>query len=176
MAHLKDIGVAMHMYAMGNKELFPDKYTLGGFGFRAAPSYIDPEDNRGLPEIYGLAAVLDAENIIPGTSEVWVCPGQPHGWMKKCGNTYAFSIAGILTTTKVMDLKRYSKTWLVWDNYTLYPYTPGVRSNGSETGFSIATKDRLYPHNILPDKEHKDSKAVNVLYADSHAAPFYEQP
>jgi prepilin-type processing-associated H-X9-DG protein len=97
--------------------------------------------------------------------------------MRNCGNTYAFSIAAILKTTKVPDLKRFSKTWLVWDNYTLYPYTPGVRpSTDSEVGFSIAAKDRLYPHNFSNNEDRKDTKSANVLYADSHAAPFYEQP
>jgi prepilin-type N-terminal cleavage/methylation domain-containing protein/prepilin-type processing-associated H-X9-DG protein len=176
MAHLKDIGMGMHTYAIGNKEKFPDNYTLGGFSFRAAPGYIDPADKRGSPETFGLAAILGETDIIPSESKIWVCPAQPHEWMRKCGNTYAFSIAEILKTTKVPDLKRYSKTWLVWDNYTLMPYTPGVRSSGSEVGFSIATKDRLYPHNFSHNEDRKDNKSANVLYADSHAAPFYEQP
>lgn len=176
MAHLKDIGLGMHTYAMGSKELFPDSYTLGGFSFRAAPGYIDPADKRGMPETFGLAAVLDAHDIVPGISDIWICPGQPHQWMKNCGNTYAFSIAGMLKTTKIPDMKRFSKTWLVWDNYTLMPYTPGVRSSGSETGFAIPAKDRLYPHNYSRNEDRVNNKSANVLYADSHAAPFYEQP
>jgi hypothetical protein len=81
----------------------------------------------------------------------------------------------MLKTTKTMEMKRFSKTWLVWDNYTLKPYTPGLRSGGSEVGFTIDPKDRLYPHNYSSSETRKDGKAINVMYADSHAAPFYEQ-
>ncbi len=171
--HLKDIGYAMNMYAMDYDDKFPDRDTLGGFPFRATPGYRDPEDRRGLPEKYGLAAVLGANNCIEANSEIWVCKAQPLLWMKDLGNTYAFSIAAMLKTTKTSTMKRMRTTWLVWDNYQYYPYTPGFLANGSEAGFAIPLEERKIPHSF--GRGLNTSKAINVLYADCHVEQQLDQ-
>jgi len=167
-AHLKQIGLAMHMYASDFDDKFPSKDVLGGFGFRAAPGYKNPLDPRGLPEKYGLAGILDRTHVLDGHSKTWVCPGQPHRWMRELGNTYAFSIAAMLEKTKTFQMKHYGTTWLVWDNWMFRPYTPGVRASGSAPGFTIDTADRLMPHNSDVTNKSTEFSFFNVLYADSH--------
>jgi len=178
-AHLKQIGVAMHMYAADFDELFPNKEVLGGFGFRAAPGYKNPNDIRGLPEKYGLASILDQTHNLDGHSKVWICPSQPHRWMRDLDNTYAFSIARMLEKTKSFQMKRYDKTWLVWDNWNLKPYTPGIRADGA-SGFTIDSADRLMPHNGRNIEGRKTGAKTqfaffNILYADSHVGARREQ-
>ncbi len=171
MAHLHDIGLGLHAYASDNDDKFPDRYTVGGFPFRAAPGYKNPEDRRGLEEQFGIAAVLEDYNCIEGGSPIWVCPGQPHRWMRDLGNTYAYSIAKMLEETRTYEMNRFSKTWLLWDNYIYKPYTPGVRASGSEPGFTIDVNERQFPHSF----GKKGSKGANVLYTDSHAGRHCDQ-
>ena len=188
MAHLRDVGIALHTYAGDNDDYFPNRETVGGFVFRAAPGYRDTTDRRGAPERYGIAAVLGQSDIwgmsppgayIDGHSKVWVCPAQPHQWMRDIGNTYCYSVAGMLKTTKTTGMKRFHKTWLIWDNYMSYPYTPGSYLNTGDgetaTGFTIPADQRIYPHNISNAENRKDARAINILYADSHAAPAFQQ-
>lgn len=171
--NLRQIGQAMHMYAPDYDDKFPDKDTLGGFGFRAAPGYKDPYDTRGLSERYGLAAILDKTHNLDGNSKVWVCASQQK-WMRELGNTYAFSVAKMLKTTKTFQMKNYGTTWLVWDNWIYQPYTPGYKA-GSSLGFTIDSDDRVIPHNGK-DKESKTKFAFfNILYADSHVSTRREQ-
>ncbi len=172
--NLRQIGQAMHMYAPDYNDKFPDKDTLGGFNFRAAPGYKNQNDARGLPEKYGLAAILDKTNNLDGNSKVWRCAAQPHKWMRDLGNTYAFSTAGMLEKTKTFQMKRYGTTWLVWDNWIYKPGTPGIRL-ASTSGFTIDSDERLMPHNGK-DKESKTQYAFfNILYADSHVSTRRDQ-
>lgn len=170
-AQLRDIGFGLQAYASDYNDKFPDKDTLGGFNFRAAPGYKNPDDPMGLPERFGMAAVLDENNCIDGTSKIWVCPSQPHRWMRKLGNTYAFSTATMLSYTKTYKMKRYSKTWLIWDNYILKPYTPGLRATGSNPGFTIPSDERKYPHSF----SNRGSKGTIILYADGHSGTHIDQ-
>jgi len=174
-AHLKQIGLGMHMYASDFGDRFPNKYVLGGFTFRAAPGYKNPSDPRGLPETYCLAAILDQTHNLEGNSKVWRCPGQPHKWMRDLGNTYAFSIAAMLDTTKTFQMKRHATTWLVWDNWMFRPYTPGFRASGSTSGFTMDIKDRLMPHNSNATTTKAQFCFFNILYADSHVSTRREQ-
>ena len=174
-AHLKQIGLAMHMYASDFDDKFPSKDVLGGFGFRAAPGYKNPFDTRGLPEKYGLAGILDRTHVLEGSSKAWSCPAQPHKWMRELGNTYAFSIAAMLEKTKTFQMKNYGTTWLVWDNWIYKPYTPGVRAPGSVTGFTIDTAERLMPHNSDVSNTKNQFCFFNILYADSHVGTRREQ-
>lgn len=172
-AHLKQIGTAMHMYAADFDDLFPSKEALGGFGFRAAPGYKNPNDIRGLPEKYGLAALLDQTHNMDGNSKLWVCPSQPLKWMRELGNTYAFSIARMLEKTKTFQMKRYDTTWLVWDNWIYKPYTPGIRADGA-AGFTIDSASRVMPHRTST-KSRTEFAFFNILYADSHVGARREQ-
>ncbi len=174
-AHLKQIGLSMHMYASDFDDKFPSKEVLGGFNFRAAPGYKNPNDARGLPEKYGLAGILDQTHILDGKSKIWRCPAQPHKWMRELGNTYAFSIAAMLEKTKTFQMNNYGGTWLVWDNWMYRPYTPGFRAPGPVTGFTIDPEDRLMPHNSDATKTSFEFCFFNILYADSHVATRRQQ-
>ncbi len=174
-AHLKQIGLAMHMYACDFDDKFPSKEVLGGFTFRAAPGYKNPFDPRGLPEKYGLAGILDRTHVLEGKSKAWCCPAQPHKWMRELGNTYAFSIAAMLEKTKTFQMHNYAGTWLVWDNWMFEPYTPGVRAPGTVSGFTIDKDERLMPHNSDTTNTNNEFCFFNILYADSHVATRREQ-
>lgn len=189
MSHLRQIGVAEKLYASDYRDLYPDANTVGGFGFRAAPGYKNPKDPRGLAEKYGLAAVLGksdyngkspATAYIDGKSKVWICAAQPCTWMQDLGNTYAFSIAEMLTYTRTYDSKRtrvvsgsiantgvdLSTQPLIWDNFTYLPYTPGMRApRGDVAGFTIPPDQRIYPHKF----RDKNAQSANYLYMDGHA-------
>jgi len=190
--HLDQIGKALFMYAQDNRDLFPDKTTIGGFAFRAAPGYKDAYDPRGLPEMYGLAAVLGKSNYegksppgayLDGQSKVWICPSNGrikikfhnvYTPMSEFGNTYAYSTAGMLSYTKTLDLKkRAGNNWLVWDNYTYYPYNVGQRTSGSVTGFTIPVAEQVSPHKWRHKKT--TTLGVNVLYFDLHTEIAYNQ-
>ena len=45
-------------------------WAVSAFG--AAPGYKNPNDIRGLPEKYGLAAILDKTHNMDGNSKLWV--------------------------------------------------------------------------------------------------------
>jgi prepilin-type N-terminal cleavage/methylation domain-containing protein/prepilin-type processing-associated H-X9-DG protein len=172
-ANLRQIGLAMNAYALDYEDKYPDKYTTGGFMFRARPGWRDETDPRGLPETFGLAAVLSGSSYIDCNSPVWICPAQKHPKIVDCKNNYAFSIAKMLETTRWFEMSRLNTTWLVWGNYMFYPYTPGFRSNGSANGFTIPTGDRIIPHSY--GRSRKGQKAINVLYADGHSGAHYNQ-
>jgi hypothetical protein len=146
----------MFMYAQDNRDLFPGKEITGGWTYRAAPGWKDPTDPRGLYEKFGLAAVLGKSDYygkspkgayLDGHSKAWICPvggrtkiyinNTAYVTMAELGNSYAFSIAGMLSYTKTLDLKkRAGNNWLVWDNYLSKPYTPGVMVTGSTSNFT----------------------------------------
>ena len=102
--------------------------------------------------------------------------------MRELGNTYSFSTAKMLEKTKTFQMKRHGTTWLVWDNWSQKPYTPGVRADGA-SGFTIDAADRLMPHNGRNIEASKSSKTgairefafFNILYADSHVDKRREQ-
>ncbi len=117
--NLKSIGTALLMYSMDNKDYLPDRETVGGWKFRAAPGYKDPDNMFALPETYGLAAVLDGRSVdemtavlkgkskyLDGQSEVWVCPDHPEQWMKELGNTYSYRTDSIIRNNSVTKLMK----------------------------------------------------------------------
>ena len=161
MAHVQQIGYGEFMYAMDNKDYFPDSYALGGFPFRAAPGWKNPKDFNGYPEIYGLTAILNEYVNYDSNSNLWVCPGQPHDWMRKLGNTYSANTDGMSFT----NVKDASETVIAGDNFTYLPYTPGVRALKVEKGFEIDESDILEPHSLTSEG------GAMVIYADCHAAP-----
>jgi prepilin-type N-terminal cleavage/methylation domain-containing protein len=198
LTQLKQIGLAMTVYANDNRDLFPGPSVLGGSCYRAAPGYKNPTDPRGLPEKFGLAGVLGKSDVwgkspksayIDGHSKLWVCPigGNTkipisptyNPTMAQLGNSYAFSIAGMLDYTKIYDLKKRAGTnWLVWDNYYLKPYTPGWKSGGSESGYTIDEDKRVFPH--VWDHKKKatgvdKTRGFNILYFDLTADIGYNQ-
>jgi prepilin-type N-terminal cleavage/methylation domain-containing protein len=189
LTQLKQIGLAMTMYAGDNRDLFPGPAVTGSFGYRAAPGYKDPTDPRGLPEKYGLAAVLGKSDYygkspqgayLDGQSKVWVCPSggktkipistSYNPMMATLGNSYAFSIAAMLNYTKIYDLaKRAGSSPLIWDNFNYKPYTCGMPVTKGESYFTLKESERFYPH-MWSWKEQKSQsnsmQGLNRLYFD----------
>ena len=169
LAHLQQIGYGEFMYAMENNDYFPDRDTLGGFPFRAAPGYINPDDPFRKKEIYGIAAVLEKYVNYDSNSSLWVCTGQPEKAMRELGNTY-WAWSGP-NGTSFASAKKASKTALAGDNYAFKRYTPGVRAKGIEPGFTLEEDERMEPHTF----GISGKKGASTLYADCHAGPIEEQ-
>ena len=122
--------------------------------------------NYALPETYGWAATLDRGNYMPGNSKVWVCREQPLQWMQQMGNTYAFSIAGVLDDRKVEDVKM-PATLLMWDNAIYKPTQSGVYNGTLST---IPTAQRQMVHRLGNVKNVNSS--VVQLYGDGKVVFF----
>jgi prepilin-type N-terminal cleavage/methylation domain-containing protein len=160
-SNMKQIYNALTMYAVDNKDKFPDQYTTGRHTYRMAPGRKTVNDPFAKPECFGLAAVLhgidagdDLSNGVPGKgkylsglSNVWVCPGQIDENLVN-GNTYAFSIAQALEkwTSKNRTYKDRGDGagLLVWDNWNIRPGLTSFR--GPFSGYTYTTKQQVFPH------------------------------
>ncbi len=142
--NLHEIGIMTQMYQSRNAQagMFPDADLLGNYNYRMAPGRRDPWDPRSLPERYGLHAYFAERGYTDAESSVWVCPSAPQ-WMKDHGNTYAFTTARLYE--KELEVKRAGRHWAVWENYTLFPGTPGWRGPFGP-GYTVPYEDRQYPH------------------------------
>ena len=164
-SNLKQIFTASIAYANDFRDRFPDKYTTGDYGFRRAPGQITPNEPRALPEVYGLAAVL--ENYASFASGgVWVCPAASDE-MQGYRCTYAYSVAGnlkIWTSKDRGELGRGGTAtgWWVWENYTMLPGLTGFRGPFN-TGYSIPQAQRTYPHKLATRQ-----RGIHVLFLDGH--------
>lgn len=141
MNNLRQIGIATHLYRDGARR-YPHAMVTGNFGYRMQPGMKTPNDRAALPEVYGLQPVLAGNGWMEDQPASWRCPSQP-AEMLTYGNTYAFSIAQILTR-KVVD--KPSDTLWVWDNFSLYPGLSGFR--GPFSGYTIPVSRRVYPHGM----------------------------
>ena len=169
-SNLHQIGVALMAYSDDYQGWLPSAYALGNFPFRVAPGMRDPKDPRGLPERFGLAALLDTAGYLQGRSAAWVCTAQPHRWMKDGGNTYAHYNTSVRGFLNLSHGKSQNKP-LVWDNYQYYPYTTGFRApEDMPAGYII--EDQTPPHEYGGFKRYK---ARNFLYGDGHVTSQFEQ-
>ena len=82
--------------------------------------------------------------------------------MRKHNNTYAFSVAGTLATTRMWQPVTLNTTLWVWDNYTLYPGLSGFR--GPFNGYTVPVDLREYPHRL----RSRQTTGYNALYLDGH--------
>ncbi len=176
LANLNSIGKAAWIYATDNDGMFPGPSTTGNYGFRQAPGTRTPYDPRALPEVFGMAAVLDRTGCMSGTASQWVCPGAKHPY-DEYGNSYAFSIAPMLDKKPIEHLSQITSQWLMWDNYTLRPGPTGFRGPFGP-GYTIPYEDREYFHlPLLPENYKQDGRyhmSGNVLFFDCHASPRYK--
>ncbi len=186
---LREIGRCLFMYAMDNNDHYPDSETLGGWKFRAAPGYVDPDDPWSKYERFGLAAMLDGRDLdlltgkfqsnkpkyLDSQSDIWICPDCQQDWMRELGNTYSFYTGSLLKEKTATDLQRASvatgglmnsKRWFVWDNISQLPYISGVilPEGVSPTGYVFKPENKKYPHLF----GGKYRSAANVLYFDLH--------
>lgn len=178
-SNMHQIGVALQTYAMDNNDKYPDAYTTGNYGFRRKPGTKTPGDPYAGPEVYGLAAVLhgitvtdDLSNGIPskgkympGNSKAWICSSSSD-FLRSCGITYSFSIAGSLADANNLNRMKYPDSEMVWDNFTQLPWLTASRAGSSTSGYSIPQEQRVYPHR----QRAKDGKkgAICTLFWDAH--------
>jgi prepilin-type N-terminal cleavage/methylation domain-containing protein len=171
MSNLRQIGYALRMYANDNRDHYPDKVTTGRYSYRRRPGLRNPADPSSYPEWLGMAAVLHGirpndlnmsstknqvqasldewlkkPRYIAGNSEVWVCPAYPAKFLDY-GNTYAFSIADIMTTYTSVHRGRSKnvEAIVLWDNSNLQPYPPGQMAPPTGGGMP-AISPPIYPH------------------------------
>ena len=158
--NLHEIGIMIQTYQSKSTlaGMFPAPEVLGNYNYRMAPGKRDTRDPRSLPERFGLHAYFAERGYTDAESPVWVCPSAPQ-WMKDYGNTYAFSTAQMYD--KDLDVKRASMHWAVWENYTLFPGTPGFRGPFGP-GYTIPADERKYPHVTW------GGAGRNVLFLDGH--------
>lgn len=156
-ANLKQIHDGLTMYANENRDRWPDKDTLGNYGYRLAPGMRAWWDPAAKQEVYGLAAVLHGiqpaddlsaglprPRFIPGDSQIWVCSA-PAEEFRAYGNTYAFSIAKGLSDWTSGDRSKRADNLVVWENYTMRPGLTGFRGS-FPSGYTIPAAQRVYPH------------------------------
>ncbi len=141
MNNLRQIGLAMHAYKDARRR-YPHAVITGNFSYRMQPGRKTANDRAALPEIYGLQPVLANDGWIDDQVASWRCPSQTPEMLGH-GNTYAFSVAGILEQKSVDEPA--TKLW-VWDNFSLYPGLSGFR--GPFSGYVIPTKKRVFPHGM----------------------------
>lgn len=154
--NLRQIGLAIQMYANDNKDRFPDPSATGNYTFRMRPGFKTPDDPGALPEVYGLAAVLhgispkdDISGGLPrpakylaADGDVWICPSQSPT-MQAYGNTYSFSVNSNMSQTSIWRAK-HPDTLIVFDNFSSKPGLSGFR--GPFSGYVLPVKDRFYGH------------------------------
>jgi prepilin-type N-terminal cleavage/methylation domain-containing protein len=177
-SNLRQIGLALRMYALDNGDRFPDAITTGNFAYRYRPGMRTPGDPAARPEVYGLAAVLHGitpqtdlfglsnglpkpARYLPADSNVWACPAQSAEMLNN-GVTYAFGLQSGLDTWDYSMREQRSTTLYVWDNDTLMPALSGFR--GPFSGYTLPLAKRSPPH-LSPQK---GKRAVTELYLDGH--------
>ena len=166
--NLHEIGIMMQSYQNTTLTagMFPRADTLGNYNYRMAPGKRDARDPRSLPEKYGLQAYFTRKKLTSKDSPVWICPSEPE-WMREHGNTYSFSTATMYE--KKLEVGGAARHWAVWENYILYPGTPGFRGPFGP-GYTIPVDQREYPHTGW------GGSGRNVLFLDGHVEylPFVE--
>jgi len=187
-SNLREIGNAYRMYANDYRDHYPDKFTLGNWGFRRRPGLRNPSDPSSYPEWMGLAAVLHGIRVtdfdlnapretvqqaldrmlagkgkyLSATSNVWTCPSRPEPFLD-FGVTYAFSMHQEMGKWTSINRSRFSKmenTGLVWDNTAWRPYTPGAMAPNAP-GSAYTVNPRYYTHKVKGQRV-----ALNMLYMD----------
>lgn len=172
-SNMRQVYVATENYATENMDKYPDaKTTLGNWSVRIAPGMVSKNADGSamsgaLPEVYGLAAVLDGLNkpggdgvterigpsYLSGKSKVWICDAYAPEF-KVYGNTYAVNTATAIAEYK-MDRRQVftnNDSSLYWITCTLY-YSWGVSGNMYKSSWLSdktlkITGGRSYPHRI----------------------------
>jgi len=164
-SNLRQVHLGSTAYAVDNKDMYPDRTTLGGWAFRVGVGAKWPDyDPWALEGRYGLPTLLHNQGYVDGDDDFWVCPAQPHEWMAEAGNTYAFATG---TGFEDNDFGHYLDNPAVWafDNYILLPPPSGFQA-APGPGLTIDAEDRQFAHdlNVLPTANTKQGS--NYVYTD----------
>jgi len=203
-SNLREIHHAMVMYANDNRDMFPDKFTMGNWNTRRLPGMRNSQDPSSYPEWMGLPAVLhgirvtdydlnlsqaEAEKRIKvalsrkpkylPAGNIWMCPSFPDRFAEY-GNTYAWTNAAIMGNQTSIKRARLGATnsageWMVWDNFNFIPYTPGAMAPSTGmSAYSLATEARW----VIPHKsvDGQFNKGMNMLFMDGHVARLNYSP
>lgn len=160
--NLRQIGLVTQIYAGITGGFFPTASKTGNFSYRMAPGLRTPNDPDALPEIYGLEALYVQRGFLRQGSGIWVCPSHTDE-QQAYQNTYAFSIATVLTKRNPPDQ---STTLFTWDNSNFTPGRSGFR--GPFVGYAIPVSKRKNPHAGF----RLGSAGYNALYLDGHVEFF----
>ncbi len=130
MSNLRQIGVAGGTYQTDSpKNTLPSREALGGANFRVAPGYeTQPPIASAGPETLGLQALFDDLGLMPGNSEVYICPLNEFDVVENDhGNTYVVNAMDRLTQTPENYLAgdKQSGYWVA-DNWNLNPVPSNV--------------------------------------------------
>jgi prepilin-type N-terminal cleavage/methylation domain-containing protein len=192
MSNLRQIGIAIKMYANDNRDHYPDNITVGNWAYRRQPGLRDPNDPSSRPEWLGIAAVLQGikpndystgmtipavtaslapilagqSGYLSARSNVWICPAYPDMFLQY-KNTYCYNInSAVGSYTSIQrGLPANQLVLVAWDNSNFLPYSPcGAVAGSVVTGYTISPA--IYPH-----RGYKGAaKGRNELYFDSHVS------
>jgi prepilin-type N-terminal cleavage/methylation domain-containing protein len=191
MSNLRQIGVAIRMYADDNHDHYPYAVTVGSWPYRRRPGMRDPTDPSSYPEWLGLPALLhgikpDDYNLgmtIPqvqnqintqlankarylnALNNVWLCTAFPDKFVQYgCTYDYTINLSVGMWTSVQRGRSTDPATQIApvcWDNANFLPYKPGFGAPNTVSGFSQVPP--IYPH---PGLTRGASRGRNELYFD----------
>lgn len=175
-SNLRQVGMALQMYANDSGDHLPDGYTVGGWLYRRAVGMKNPADPFSLPENYGLQAVLEEHGYIAKSASLWICPAATPV-DKAYGNTYVVATLAEPTASFTMEQRMsdaHRDTYLVYDNMGSRPYYTGLRRGPTEptASFVLPPSEYRLPHTFMIKSKSGGTNgngrrgAVNILFLD----------
>ena len=131
--------------------------------------------NFGMPKaqvVAGVKAQLAKPRYLSAGNN-WLCPSYPARFMDY-GNTYTWSIATIMGSAtsikrgRKIDSPSSSNNWVMWDNFSHLPYTPGaIFPTPGPSGYTLAGGVDKW---IIPHRSNngQSNRGVNFLFLDGH--------
>ncbi len=185
MSNLHQLGVAGGAYQADNpKQTMPSRRVLGGANFRVAPDYVsDPVTTGNGPETLGFQALFEELGLLPGNSEVYICPLNTFDVEENNhGNTYIVNASDPFTQNleNYMSSDKHSGFWVA-DNWNLRPapsnvYFSPTSGNGDQyTGTPNNRnffREATYYHTGTTERRYTNGASgpgVNELYLDLSA-------
>lgn len=197
LSNLRQVGASLVLYANDNADRFPDDYTLAGAFYRRAPGTADP---GGLPERYGLAAVLHGltrsdppaaldspPRYLAARSGVWTCPAA-NDLFRAFGNTYSWAAMPTRTPDDMgnWNSKRRSRNArydgqafvpsqqvFLQDEWSSVPYTSGVPlDNALPRSFGLLPSEQRSPPHRFRTRERSRTATIAGTQATRRAGSF----
>lgn len=188
-ANLRQIWVGAENYAQGNNDHYPDSAANGNWTYRMAPGMRTNNDPSQLPEVYGLAASLEAGAGVIAQSSLWICPSasldllaNKNTYWFNCPRTSAGSTSSDPLASATMAkrtamnegtsaVKTYNSYAIVFvqDNVIAKPGISGVRYAPPVTSVTATERYTNAPH------PNEKGRGTNLLLSDGTviAGPTY---